>query len=304
MSKPILHVELIDPKTLKTHPLNQKIYGNTTDPQFIRDTERGIDEPLAVTADLVVLRGHRRLDAALFHEFDSVPCIRRTDLTDDLEQRAFLIRGNKHRDKTEHQKAQEARYLLQIEGELAARRQKTGKSTEKPDLREPVPQGRAAEIVAKEMGTSGKTVIAQVKVADAIDAAKANGDEATAKRIVETLEKKGVKPALREATAKPEPVQPPTKTPTFAEIVAEQNRVLESFARSVMAAFNDHIPTDPWFGESEIEICRNLIKSASASIRLSKAHDKPCPKCHGKGCKACRHVGYMPKRSYEGMGGQ
>jgi hypothetical protein len=85
--------------------------------------------------------------------------------------------------------------------------------------------------------------------------------------------------------------------------IKEQNRVIESFARAVMASF-DGAPSDPWLDDSRLGIARDQIKSACATIRLAKAHDLPCPKCKGAGCKTCRNCGYLPKQSYEAAGGK
>ena len=91
--------------------------------------------------------------------------------------------------------------------------------------------------------------------------------------------------------------------PVLHAKIAEQNRAIESFARSVMAAI-DSAPADPWLDDSRLGIARDQIKSACSTIRLAKAHDKPCPKCNGAGCKTCRNCGYLPKTSYEAAGGQ
>lgn len=95
----------------------------------------------------------------------------------------------------------------------------------------------------------------------------------------------------------------------FAAKVRQQNSAIESFARSLMAAF-DNPPSDPWLDDSRLNIARDQIRSACSTIRLAKAHDKQCPKCDGAGsvtgkpCRACRGCGYLPKSSYEAMGAQ
>lgn len=95
----------------------------------------------------------------------------------------------------------------------------------------------------------------------------------------------------------------------FAAKVKAHNLDIERFARSIMEAFADP-PASVWLDESRLGIALDQIKSACATIRQAKAHDKPCPKCDGKGshtgkpCKWCKGVGYMPERSYEMAGGQ
>lgn len=85
--------------------------------------------------------------------------------------------------------------------------------------------------------------------------------------------------------------------------IEAQNSAVESFAKSLLAAFASP-PSDPWLDESRLNIAKDQIKSACATIRLAKAHEKACPKCNGKGCKTCRNCGYLPKSSYEAAGGQ
>jgi hypothetical protein len=95
----------------------------------------------------------------------------------------------------------------------------------------------------------------------------------------------------------------------FAAKVKAHNLEIERFARSIMEAFADP-PASVWLDESRLGIALDQIKSACATIRQAKAHDKPCPKCDGKGtvtgkpCKFCKGVGYLPERSYEMAGGQ
>lgn len=96
------------------------------------------------------------------------------------------------------------------------------------------------------------------------------------------------------------------KKQPLADRIKEQNRIIESFARSLVKHFDDSVPKDPWLDESRLTIARDQIKSAASTIRLAKACDEPCPKCDGKGakCKFCRGCGYLPKTSYEMAGGK
>jgi hypothetical protein len=90
----------------------------------------------------------------------------------------------------------------------------------------------------------------------------------------------------------------------LAEQIAHQVKMIESFCRSLVKFFDDNLPSDPWLDEGQVEIARSQLKSCCGAIRVAKAHDKPCPKCDGKGCKTCRKCGYMPKMTYEMNGGK
>lgn len=89
----------------------------------------------------------------------------------------------------------------------------------------------------------------------------------------------------------------------LAEQISHQVKMLESFCRSLVKFFDDNLPSDPWLDEGQVEIARSQLKSCCGAIRVAKAHDKPCPKCGGKGCKTCRNCGYLPKMTYEMNGG-
>lgn len=93
---------------------------------------------------------------------------------------------------------------------------------------------------------------------------------------------------------------------TLEHRMAEWNKAVESLARAVSSALDDAI-TGPWLGESDddnrLGIAKTQLKSAAATIRLAKC-PHVCCKCDGKGCKACRESGMMPKNTYEMMGGK
>jgi ParB-like chromosome segregation protein Spo0J len=103
------------------------------------------------------------------------------------------------------------------------------------------------------------------------------------------------------------PELPPTEVDTtkpIAERIKEQQQIVERFARGLTKWFEDNIPTDPWLDDSRVDIARDQVKSAASSLRLCKAHGKPCPKCDGAGCAFCKDCGYLPKNSYEMAGGK
>jgi hypothetical protein len=96
----------------------------------------------------------------------------------------------------------------------------------------------------------------------------------------------------------------------FAAKVKQHNLEIERYARRVSDSFEAQIPLGAWLDDSRVGMARDSINAAVATLRQAKAHDKPCPKCDGKGentgkpCKSCRGVGFMPKVSYEMAGGK
>lgn len=126
---------------------------------------------------------------------------------------------------------------------------------------------------------------------------------------------KNRKPAKKKNTA-PAPVAPPdapppaesegttAKPPTFEESVKARNLEIDRYCQRIVAAFKDSQPKDAWLDDSRLNIAKQQIDSACATLRISKGHDKPCPKCAGEGCKLCRQCGYMPKNEYQMAGGK
>lgn len=94
------------------------------------------------------------------------------------------------------------------------------------------------------------------------------------------------------------------KTLSLAERITAQNKMIDAFNRLLMKTFDDNLPSDPWLDEGQVTIARDQLKSCCGAIKVAKAHSEPCPKCDGKGCAKCRKCGYLPKNSYEMIGGK
>lgn len=96
----------------------------------------------------------------------------------------------------------------------------------------------------------------------------------------------------------------------FSAKVKAHNLAIDRYCQRIKAAFDNDVPASPWFDDSRKGIVGDQISSAIGSARQAKVHDKPCPKCDGKGshtgkpCKTCRGYGMLPKTSYEMAGGQ
>ena len=98
---------------------------------------------------------------------------------DELDTLDALVRENKVREKTNLQKANEAEMLLEIEKLRALERKATSTGGSSPQLRAELPQaekqGRARDIVAKEVGfDSGREVERAIVAAKAVKEAESN----------------------------------------------------------------------------------------------------------------------------------
>lgn len=108
---------LVDVAALKVHPKNIQIYGNEPIDrallQSIKDI--GIDSPLEITTEYIVIKGHRRLQHARHLKMKQVPCVMREDLKDDLSILFSLIEDNRHqRSRSVLQKQKETEELAEI----------------------------------------------------------------------------------------------------------------------------------------------------------------------------------------------
>ena len=202
---------------LRPHPDNQLIYGDQPDPEFIRSvTDKGILEPLLVTDDDRIISGHRRWRAAQQVGLDQVP-VSVFGSQDELLIREALIVANKQRTKTNEQLAREAKALLDIEKERAARRQRDLAGTrpnQQPDLPAKCPEGPnpedrhdhqdhqereedpergdARDLVGRQLGVSGKTVDKAVAVVGVIDHLRETAQENAANELRASLNDKSL----------------------------------------------------------------------------------------------------------------
>jgi len=156
---------------------------------------------------------------------------------------------------------------------------------------------KAAKLAAKDKDGKPKITAAAIKKAAAVSDPEADRKAAImgahATTMFDPVELEAKSASLVVDTAKP-----------LAERIIKQVKMIESFCRALTKFFDDNLPSDPWLDEGQVEIARSQLKSCCGAIRVAKAHDKPCPKCDGKGCKTCRQCGYMPKMTYEMNGGK
>ncbi len=197
----------VDPKNLKNHLLNIKLYSDKPDEELKKlIEENGILEPIVITTDNTIISGHRRNQCAKMLGLKEVPVIIRQDLTDPLEIEKTLILSNKQREKTTELKAREYQRLKEIEAEQAKVRQKTLNNKDEA-LRENVPQarGKSSDLAAKEVGLSGKTAEKASKVVEKIDELEEAGAVDEAAELRETLNKSVSGAARKIAPEKPKP---------------------------------------------------------------------------------------------------
>lgn len=103
------------------------------------------------------------------------------DLGSPEEEVRYLVLNNKQRDKTNEQKAKEAKVLKEVESKLALKRMTSGvnqytKDSPVPNSAQPSKNGKARDAVAKNVGfRSGHEVDRAIKTIDKIEELKEEG---------------------------------------------------------------------------------------------------------------------------------
>jgi len=324
-------IEQRDPRSLKNHMVNIELYGTDPRPEFVESVRaHGVLVPLIITRDGTVISGHSRRAAATMCMLKTVPCVV-SDLTDPDEIERALIESNRQREKTNEQKAREAAHLLAIEGRLALKRreQNLKKGSESPEvatlpLRENVGEnavsGKTRDKVGQVVGMGGRSVEAAVEVVSKIDEAKAQGDTETATKLTNTLNTKGVAPALREArgveklraaaietTADPEDEQlldlrddePGIDIDAAIALGKEFDRLNRDILAKVR--YIEKLAEEPggiWLDGNKLQEIETKIKNGLNAFLGAKPYHR-CPYCSGKGCGPCRESGYVTRMVFD-----
>ena len=199
-------LERRDPRTLKNHPLNIRLYGDAPDQEFVAKVKQhGIKEPLLILPDSTVVSGHRRRQAAIINKIAEVPVIVLRNLTDPLEIEEQIIVCNEQRVKTTEQRAREYEHLKTIEAERAKKRQAHGQTApgkrlgaNYPKRSDSTKQGKSSELAAEKVGLSTRTAERAAAVVKEIDRAEAEGEPERAQELRQTLNEKSVAAAHRQ----------------------------------------------------------------------------------------------------------
>lgn len=333
-------IEQRDPRSLKNHLVNIEIYGSSPSEEFLESVRaHGVLVPLTITTDGTVISGHSRRQAAIMVGLKAVPCLV-SPLTDPDQIVRSLIESNRQRVKTNEQKAREAAHLFEIEKRAAAKRQEAtrftsrgasekavnkGGDTVQETFPEPQKAGKnqnseqSRDAVGKVVGMSGKSLAGAVEVVAKIDEAKAHGDEETASKLSETLNEKGVAPALREARGidklraaaidvpdeDDEPLldlqdDEPGKDIDAAIALGKE---FDRLNRDILAKvrYIEKLAEEPggiWLDGNKLQEIETKIKNGLNAFIGAKPYHR-CPYCGGKGCGPCRGSGYVTRMVFD-----
>jgi len=160
-------MEQIEITKLKVHPFNTKMYDEFPNAEFIDSIKRyGIQRPILITKDNLIIGGQRRYKSAIHLKFKTVPFIV-TEFIDELDIKEQIILDNLYRiEKVMSLRLSEGKMLEVIESERAKQNQKKaggdkkskeakslGAKKTQPKKRKP----RTKDIVAKKTGVGSRT---------------------------------------------------------------------------------------------------------------------------------------------------
>ena len=295
----------MNPFDLEPHEVNEDIYRDAPDEEFIESIKRlGVLEPILAMKELtdgapltVVLSGHRRMNAARALEMDEVPVIIQSDdlVSNDDEAIRLLILSNRQRDKTNEQRTREYEILKEVESRLAEGRGQGGRGQVEEGK-----TGRANEIAAQAVGMSRRTAEKAAIVVKAIDDAEDNGDEAKAadlRRMLNRSVSKGHKAVEREKAPVVdgnELVVPEKLVDTFK--ISRGIRGLIYKIGEIKASAR--VISEEEGGEL---IPLRAIEADCSNVSNALIAARPhavCPICKGNGCEECDHLGWMHRDQY------
>jgi protein gp37 len=232
-----MQLDTRNPADLVPHPINNEIYKDSYDSDLYESIKAvGVQEPIVITSENVIISGHRRCNVCKALSIDIVNVIVRDDLIDELDIEEAVLTYNKSREKTTEQKAREFKKFVEIETERAANRKRlageqfgnhppvfndvqTCASMDKEQhvIHESQPgidSGKSRDIAAKKVGWGGSHAEKAAKVVDVIDELKEDGNDELADELLDTLNNKSVRKAVEEVK-KIKETQKPDKVSKF-----------------------------------------------------------------------------------------
>ena len=86
----------------------------------------------------------------------------------------------------------------------------------------------------------------------------------------------------------------PEPEPTVSEQCEADNKLIESFCRSIMAFYENNVPHTTWTS-TDGRIGSGLASLKAGCNTLRTAKSVICPGCDADGCQYCDEHGYLPK---------
>ena len=187
----------VDAAGLALNPLSESLYGADV-PEALKDSivEEGIASPIIVSRNSGrVLSGNTRLKIAKEFGVEKVPVIYIEGQLTDEEETNLVITCNIERAKTREMKTLEYRELLRIEKGMAiSRRARKSADGEKVPNLEP---GKSRDKAAAKIGVSASSLDTGLKVIEAMEKLKGEGNSEGANVLLTKLNEDGFSSALK-----------------------------------------------------------------------------------------------------------
>jgi ParB-like chromosome segregation protein Spo0J len=303
----------MNPFELVPHEVNQSIYRDAPDDEFIESIKRlGVLEPILAMQPLatldsdggtsvrptVVLSGHRRMNAARALELDEVPVIIQPEEMVETDDDAIrlLILSNRQRDKTNEQRAREFAVLKEVEERLAKERMRRGEPASGKS-------GRASDLAAEAVGMSGRTADRAVSVVEAIDEAEASGDEGRVDNLRRKLNhsvNKGHKAVERERAPVVDGNE--VRVPENLIDTFKTSRGIRGLIYKIgeIKASARVISEDEGGELLPLRAIEADCTNVSNALIAARPH-AVCPICRGNGCNECDQLGWMHRDQYNAL---
>ena len=296
-----------DPRSLKSHPLNRKIFNDKPDTEFVASVATvGVIQPPIIAPDGTLIAGERRKQAAIECGLAEIPVIVWDKLKTQHDIDAAWYDSNLHREMTTEQRAR----WFQARKEFFAVELKENQSAAGKGVANlPQAKGKARDKASDETGMKPRTAEKAAKVTAAIDEAEAAGDTETAADLRETLNGKSVSAAAAKVAANATP----------KDEGSSASIVLDALDLPVPAALREHHQLSITLAKlgREVDKYRKAAKELAekpggewlrlqdidAAVRALKGHIQDaayhtaCPSCDGakrKNCQKCKGNGYLP----------
>lgn len=163
----------IDINKLNAHLLNNKVYGFDENIEELSERIRqsGWVKPIIINRENLIISGHRRVAACKILNINEIEFEYAPD--DTLKQLELFVGENYYREKTNLQKAQEAKIYMEIEQHKAYNRMnhidEPVESLPQAGLDENEVKGRTRDIVGEKVGLSGRSLNKAQNVLEKID---------------------------------------------------------------------------------------------------------------------------------------
>lgn len=271
-------------KDLFSHPANKEIYGGLDDDGTFQDLvenikANGLLDPIIVDQDNFVISGNRRLTACSLLKKELIPA-EVIEFESEAQRIRWLISFNRHRVKTELQKAREAQVYQSMLQALIRTDEKERTEQDRAVMDE-IGKNRGKVVTrdeaGKAVGLSPRSVQTGKKVIAGIENLEKEGKKALAAKVKKKAAT-SLSGALNIINDESKPVtkdDPSKQVYWYVDTLKNLARAMEAQATNIEKQFNSKTPTSLIHMASNIRAMKVRIESWYPS------NMEDCPFCNG-----------------------